>query len=176
MSRLSNVYLPIGLAAFCAISFRASVASAGFLDSVNSVIRGVNNTTETVRGTAYTVNNLNSLLGISPGQNNRGNGDSAASIDQVLGVYETWYKGLPEADKGIVSQFVMAYATEQTPTFATIAGSDWFKTKTPQEQQKVGELFFKFNQIVQASASDKNQFLSFAFCVNNGSPNCKPQK
>ncbi|MEQ9356796.1 MAG: hypothetical protein RIG63_29775 [Coleofasciculus chthonoplastes F3-SA18-01] len=60
-------------------------------------------------------------------------------------------------------------------TFETLSTTEWFLQQSMQDQQKIGGLFFKVNQIlegVEETGGERNRFLAFAFCVNSGGQDC----
>lgn len=134
------------------------------LNGINGTINGVNGT---VNNTTRTIDNLNNVLGIDGRSSN-----SDDPTEQVLDIYQTWYKGLSASDQEIVSWLVMEYARNNAVTFETLSTSEWFLQKNLQEQQKVAALFFKVNEIVTATGGEKSRFLAFAFCVNSGGQEC----
>lgn len=163
-----------GLAGFisatCLLVTTQAPASAGFwnvLDSINQVTNTINYLDNTINGTAYTLNSLGNTLGLNLSDRQ----DSINAEDptgQVLQVYQIWYEELPTADQETVSWLVMQHAQNQSVTFETISNSDWFLQKTPTEQSQVAANFFKLQNIIEATAQEKNRFLAFAFCVNGG--------
>lgn len=112
-------------------------------------------------------------LNLNPSSVNNSSGN-ANSGDQVLRIYEAWYGSLSDTDKETVSWLIMQHARNQTVTFETISSTEWFMQKPIAEQSQVASVFFKLQQVIDASANDRGRFLAFAFCVNSGTQNCAP--
>ncbi|MCG6137059.1 MAG: hypothetical protein MET45_20900 [Nostoc sp. LLA-1] len=167
MSKILKSSLTLCLTALILSSLYQRPASANpfrFLQDINNTIRTIDSTVKT---TNTSIQNLSNTLGIqSPGTN------SKDPTQQLLGVYETWYKGLSSSDQEIVAWLVMQHAKSQTVTFETISNSEWFLQKPITDQSQVSSLFFKLQQVIDASAHERSRFLSFAFCVNSGGNNC----
>lgn len=154
------------------------MAIANPLRAINKVLNEVDRTNNTIRRTNYTIkdtnNNVDSLsntLGISPSNLNSSSNNND-STEQVLQIYETWYKSLSPSDREIVSWLVMENARNQSVTFETISNSEWFLQKPIEEQSQIGGLYFKLDEVIKATGDDKGRFLAFAFCVNGGGDNC----
>lgn len=139
------------------------------INSVNSTIRSLDST---INGTSHTINSLTDTLGISLDSDKANSISEAESTEQVLQVYEIWYGDISPEEQEIVSWLVMEHARNQTVTFDTIATSDWFLQKPVQEQSQVSATFFQLQNIIDATAQDRNRFLAFAFCINSGNENC----
>ncbi len=145
-------------------------------DALNTINRGastLDNTTNTLNRANSSVDRLLDSLGLSSDEAGNSLGDSG-STDQVLAVYEAWYGTLSTTDKETVSWLIMQHARNQTVTFETISTTDWFMQKPIAEQSQVSSVFFKLQQVIDASADDRDRFLAFAFCVNSGAQNCEP--
>jgi len=131
------------------------------------VNRGTNTITTGVEQALFDTLNLN------PNAVNNSSGN-AGSNDQVLRIYEAWHGTLSSTDKETVSWLIMQHARNQTVTFETISSTEWFMQKPIAEQSQVASVFFKLQQVIDASASDRGRFLAFAFCINSGTQNCAP--
>jgi hypothetical protein len=141
---------------------------AGPFNILREVTGTINEIRGGVRATQGAVDDLSNVLGIDGKASN-----SDDPTEQVLDIYQSWYQNLAAPDKEIVSWLVMQYARNQQVTFENLSSTEWFLQKSLQDQQKVGGLFFKVNQIVEATGGEKNRFLAFAFCVNGGGQECK---
>jgi len=133
-------------------------------DMVN---RGTNAVTTNVEQALF------DALGLNPSTVNNSAGNTG-SDDKVLRIYEAWYGDLSGTDKETVSWLIMQHARNQTVTFETISSTEWFMQKPIAEQSQVASVFFKLQQVIDASANDRGRFLAFAFCVNSGTQNCTP--
>jgi hypothetical protein len=143
-----------------------SFAQFRIFDQINRTLQQidgtVNNTSRTIENTKKTTDNLGKVLGVSNSSNSN-----------IFDMYAAWYKGLSPSDKEVVSFLVMEYAQNKMTSFEQFSQSNWFKQKDMQGQQQAGALFFKFNEVVNATGSEKTKFLAFAFCVNSGQQNCQ---
>lgn len=160
-------------ATVCALALIQTQVSAnplrGILDTVNEVNSTINSVDSTINGTNHSVNSLRETLGLESSSPV----DSNDSTGQVLLLYKEWYSELPADEKETVSWLVMENARSQSVTFDTVSNSDWFLQKTSAEQSKVAANYFQLQQLIDASAQDRNRFLGFAFCVNSGSQSCE---
>jgi hypothetical protein len=178
MSKLMRVYGTVG--GMCFLLLSVSPVKANPFDALNRAINGVNSTIHNTRGTVDathgTVNSLRNLLGTSGGSagstRRESGGDEELDMAEVFDLYQGWYVGLPVTDREIVAWLVTEHASGSSTSFEDISSSDWFKEKPLQQQQRVGELFFKFGAIVEAVGDQRDSFLGYAFCVNGGSQNC----
>ncbi|UBF29340.1 hypothetical protein K9N68_16785 [Kovacikia minuta CCNUW1] len=178
MSRTSNLWIFLSLSSVFLVSLNQKPALAGDIfttidRAINTIDRTINKVEGTVQFATAAVNRLTKLLDIKPtssGSSVSGN----TTTEQVLNIYQTWYKGLSAPEQEIISWLVMEYARDREVTFATISSSEWFMQKPLQQQQLIGGLFFKLNEIVKVVSNEKSKFLSFAFCVNSGGQGCKP--
>lgn len=156
----------IGLTAtVCALALNQTQVSANPLRDIIDVVDGVNST---INGTNHSFNSLRETLGL-------GSGSSVNSNDptgQVLLIYKEWYSELPDDEQETVSWLVMENARSQDVTFDTVSDSDWFLQQTSAQQSKVAANYFQLQDLLDASAQDRNRFLRFAFCVNSGSQSC----
>lgn len=163
----------VGFAAtLCALAIHQTQVSAnplrGIIDTVNGVNNTINSVDSTINGTTHSVNSLRDTLGLG----------SASAVDsndqtgQVLLLYKEWYSELPADEQETVSWLVMENARNQNVTFDTVSNSDWFLQKTSAEQSKVAANYFQLQNLIDASAQDRNRFLGYAFCVNSGSQSC----
>lgn len=166
-------------------------AQAGPFDEINRTIQGVNGTIRDFRGTVEntgaTVNSLRSLLG-TPGSGSNSENSSrqsqqqsnsapaldAADMNEVFALYRNWYTAMPTSDRTVVAQLVTAYASGSRPSFSSFSANDWFQQMPLQQQQRAGELFFKFQKIMDTVGNQRDSFLAYAFCVNSGSQSCEP--
>ncbi|MEQ8959888.1 MAG: hypothetical protein RLP02_18515 [Coleofasciculus sp. C2-GNP5-27] len=159
-----------GLLAVLAVCLSPMTSLAGFGDLIRDVNDAVNTINNTRRAVDGTVNNLSDVLGID------GNvSDSDDPTQQVLDLYQSWYQQLAASEQELVSALIMQYAKNQQMTFETLSTTEWFLQQSMQDQQKIGGLFFKVNQIlegVEETGGERNRFLAFAFCVNSGGQDC----
>ncbi len=164
------------LSATCILLATQMSASANpfgeLLNTVNSINRNVYYLDRTINGTAYTINGLSNTLGLDLGSNSNAISDSDPT-GQVLQVYQLWYQGLPATEQETVAWLVMEHARNQSVTFDTVSGSDWFLQKPAAEQSQVAASFFKLQNIIESTAQDRSRFLAFAFCVNGGATDCE---
>ncbi|MBD2028198.1 hypothetical protein [Leptolyngbya sp. FACHB-711] len=173
-----------GVSSIISLGFAQMPASAdplsgltNMLNTINRAVGSVDSTVQqldgTVKNVSGTVDNLTRTLGLQ----SRGSGGSVSEADttkQILDIYQEWYKQLNPPEQEIISWLVMEFARGREVTFDTISSTEWFQQKPLQEQQLIGSLVFKLNEITKASANEKDRFLTYAFCVNSGSSNCNP--
>lgn len=163
------------LSAACIVLAAQTSASAGpfggLINTVNDMNRTINSVDRMINGTTHSINSLSDTLGLN--SNQVSSVSEAESTDQVLELYEIWYTDLSPSEKETVSWLVMEHARNQSVSFETVAESDWFLQKSPEEQSQVASTFFKLQNIIDATAQDKSRFLAFAFCVNGGGTSCE---
>jgi hypothetical protein len=149
-------------------------AGFGFLDDINSALRDVNSTIDTVKSTqqntSVALTNLSNLLGISPSANNNNSTDPTT---QVLDIYSKWYTSMNPAHKETVNWLTTQYAEDLPITFAAFIKTPLYESKSEQDRPKIAVTFFKFSEVVKTLGPQKDKFLAFAFCVNSGATNCK---
>ncbi|MEM9091847.1 MAG: hypothetical protein AAGC93_24305 [Cyanobacteria bacterium P01_F01_bin.53] len=164
--------LSASLVLVCTTSPASANPFSGILNTINEVNRTIRSTDNAINQTTNNLEGLTNTLGISFGSSDNGTLSETESTDQVLQIYKTWYNGLSSVDQETVSWLVMEHARNQAVTFDTVAGSEWFQQKPIAEQSQVSATFFKLQEIINASAEDRNRFLGFAFCVNGGGETC----
>lgn len=140
-------------------------ARADIFSEITNIKKTVEGTKDNIQGAGSTLGDLGKMFGI--GGNNQPTDPSA----QALSVYAEWYKTMSPMEKDVVSMLATEYAEKGTLDFAGFKGTNFYKTKTIAERQKMSGIFFKFNEVAKNAQKDK--FLAFAFCVNGGGTNCK---
>lgn len=164
--------LSASLVLVCATSPASANPFSGILNTINEVNRTIRSTDNAINQTTNNLGSLTNTLGINLGSSGNDTLNETESTDQVLQIYQIWYNGLSSVDQETVSWLVMEHARNQTVTFDTVAASEWFQQKPITEQSQVSATFFQLQEIIDASAQDRNRFLGFAFCVNGGSEAC----
>jgi hypothetical protein len=160
------------------------------LEDVNKTIEGANDTQKKAKSTSE---NLRGVLGVSdsnkgtsmesikmePSTGMEGNGSSKKTSansqpdNDLFSIYGDWYKSLSPSGKKAVTWLTSKYAEDSSLNFKAFKSSDVYKKMNAQDKQKADAIFFKFNEVTKVAAPQKDKFLSFAFCVNSGSNNCK---
>ncbi len=157
-----------------------TAASANPFGSLGNMINNqIQRSLESIvnRGTSAITNSIEQSLfdALNLDPNSVGNSSSTAnSGDQIFKIYEAWYGSLSGTDKETVSWLIMQYARNQAITFETISSTEWFMKKPTTQQSQISSVFFKLQQVINASANNRDRFLAFAFCINSGNGNCTP--
>jgi hypothetical protein len=93
------------------------------------------------------------------------------AIEDANDLYFAWYSNLKENEKEWVSQLLTEIAAGNNTELSDLIESNWYKTKTHQEQQRVNQLYFNL-QTILTKVDDRDAFYSYAFCINSGSQSC----
>jgi hypothetical protein len=148
-------------------------AGFGFLDDINSTLREVNTTIDTVKSTqqntSVALTNLSNILGIAQPANS----NSIDPTTQALDIYSKWYTSMTPSHKEIVNWLTTQYAEDLPITFAAFKKTPLYENNSEQDRPKIAITFFKFSEVIKIVGPQKDKFLAFAFCVNSGSTNCK---
>lgn len=159
-----NVIVSIAAATMLALvtSFQAR---ADIFSDINNMKRTIDGTRDNIQGAGSTLGEVGKMFGIG------GNNQPTDTGAQALSIYADWYKTMSPMEKDVVSMLTTEYAEKGTLDFAGFKDTNFYKTKTIAERQKMSGIFFKFSEV--AKNAPKEKFLALAFCINGGGNNCK---
>ncbi len=167
------IFFGIGLSCASVISMSALPASAGFgglLDRVDDINRKIDRTDRVIERSESNVGRIEDRLGIELESSEYEEDDP---VGNAIAIYGEWYPDINAEEQEIVNYLILQSAQGKLSSFDEFSSSEWFMTKSSQEQAQVSSTYMNLAQILELAQPEPNRFYAFAFCVNGGGTNCR---